>query len=538
MANRRIVELLAIPPQIFKVNVTKGSTNAEVAAQRSSIMGWANWATSTITDQDVKLEYEPLKNPVLRSLGVDNRTEVGLYRLDGTYRNFFPGTYYMFEDTVKNTAYNITLSNNDKKQGNVISDLIESGNGNCVLNYWEIPEEYLDSSSIVDTTQYDPLSINVTGVISQIKGTLKSDVITYTPQSGYSQGVRNAKARYGQSVTVKVYNPASGASLTKNIYDALPANAIPSMPTFSLPYRIAADIRPDGYPIFSFQYNDGGTDQLSAATEYIKGASWTKVSLDGHGINGSYFEKLALNNAREELNTRTALGILGSAATIGVGIATAGAGYGAMAAAANGASFIGNLAATTNVNTMERRAAYAENYAAMAAQGRSQYNRGLGIMGGGGIGLAGTVGSYIVSAQKLENQEAILNARSVTAVAPITIGNSEFVRDTGMNKFYYVFTSYSNSDMWNFDAFLTQYGYNVGNMQIRNRHFYSRLKFNYVRINDITLTSNSNNVYMVGRSILEKVKTQLQQGVRIWRVPVNAYALLPDGNDDPNPDAY
>lgn len=500
--SRKIVEIGVFPSKIFTTEITIGGTNKEIAGKRSSIMGWSDWGT--IADDSPKLAYKLLDKPESRSVPVDLRTALNLNRLDGKAELIYTGTYWMFEDQIKDTNYTIPFTDGDKN-GNVISDLIEDGNINCILNYWEIPDEYL--GAFIDPTNYNPEDNDITGVIDSIYNNLKADSIIYVPYSAGAQSVINNKARYGQSVTVKVYNPASGASLTKHIYDALPDNASPSASQFALEYRVAADIRPEGCPIFAFKYNDGGTNQLGNATEYIKGANWKKSTITGSGVNGSYFDKLALNNAREELNTRTALGIIGSAATLGVGLASGGITNMMM-----GAELAGTAGLMSNVPNEFKI---------------------------GGAGLAATVGSYILSRQKLENQENLLNARSITAVAPIQIGNSDFIRDTGMNKFLYVFTSYNENDMYNFDTFLTRYGYNVGNMAINNRHFYSREHFNYVKVNDIQLISNAAGTdYYVGKSILEKVEQQLKQGVRIWRVKPDAHYLLPDGNNIRNEVAY
>lgn len=519
MANRRIVEVLALPPQYFKINVTEpgGSTPKEIAAQRSSIMGWSNWGT--IGSDEVKTYYEAMKTPLSRSLPVDNRTEIGLYQLNGTYKNFFPGTYYLFEDQIKNTSYSISLTGNEPKAGNIISDMIECGLSNCILNYWEIPEEYIEANSIIDPTNYNPEDPSPTGIISVIKGSLKSSSIVYTPYSSYAQGVINNKARYGQSVTVKVYNPASGASLTKHIYDALPESALPGTAQYSLPYRVAADIRPDGCPIFSFQYNDGGTDQLSNATEFIKGGKWAKITLDGKGVNGSYFDKLALNNSREELNTRTALGILGSVATIGVGALTGG---------------IGAAAALPAWLATQANGVGEQNLQHAFMQGAVN-NLSLKVAG---LGIGASIASYAMATQRLNMQEEMLNARCITAVAPIQVGNSDFIRDTGMNKFYYVFTSYSGDDMWNFDSFLTRFGYNVGNMIIRNRHFYSRKRFVFVQVNELKCVANVHSYYQVGQEVMNKVEKQLKQGVTIWRCKPDAHYTLPDGNNIIEEKAY
>lgn len=442
-------------------------------------------------------------------------TQIEVYQLNGTKKVIEdPLRYY---DRASLGTHDPIMQPQELLRTDILEDLLSAGMENNIITAYEVDDDYI---GVTGGNTYRP-EIDANGGFSMIESKLKASAITYTPYSSYAQGVINNKARYGQSVTVKVYNPASGASLTKHIYDALPESALPGTAQYSLPYRVAADIRPEGCPIFSFQYNDGGTDQLSHATEYIKGGTWRKVPLQVAGVSGSMWDKLALNNAREELNTRTAIALAGSAVGIGAGLSNV-----------IGPSAPEKGLGESNVDFFLRQLNHSDNWG-QAVQGSALSAGRLGV-----LGLAGTAASYAISSQKLRHQEDMLNARCQIAVAPIQIGQSEYIKDVGMNKFYYVFTSYAGDDMWNFDAFLTRFGYNVGNMPIRNRHFYSRKRFVYVRANEMQLISNVNSYYQVNKSILEKVETQLRQGVRIWRTKPDAHYTLPDGNNIIEEKAY
>lgn len=454
-----------------------------------------------------------------------NTTDITLRPLNGaadvvinTRLRYFNINDIVNTEKSENAAYN--------SKTDLISDLVSAGLSNNIINCWEVPDDYILIGS-TDWVSYSAMNTGETndgyGGYSMVRSTLQTGTIVYTPYSSYAQGVINNKARYGQSASIKVYNPASGASLTKKVYDALKDTDKPGTLSYSLPFRVAADIRPEGCPIFSFVYNDGGTDQLSHATEYIKGGSWRTVPVIAQGLNGSLFDKLALNNAREELNTRTAIAMAGSVLTLGTGL-------GAVSSAGIGAITRG--AGETIVDYWNRQERNQSAYD--AAIGQSALSRA----GLGALGIAGTAASYVMSSQKLRHQEDMLNARAGIAVAPIQVGNSDLIKDVGMNKFYYVFTSYAGDDMWNFDAFLTRFGYNVGNMPIRNRHFYSRKRFVYVRANEMQVISNISSYYQVNKSILEKVETQLRQGVRIWRTKPDAHYTLPDGNNILEEKAY
>lgn len=522
-----LLAVSAIPPIMYKVT-----------QQREEILYEGRHAGYR-TETEIK-ELDESK-VVPRSL---NPTQIITYGLDGVQ---YPIDTRLSIFNINNISYDSgnTLPGQLNFKTDLLSDLVAANLANNIIDCWEVPDDYI-TVGVVSGTGYNPFKIGYDlpatdprypdasggyGNYNTIISRLKSPSIAYVPYSSYAQGVINNKTRYSQSVTIKVYNPASGASLEKNIYDALKAGENPYQQSYTLPYRIAADIRPNGCPIFAFRYNNGGTDQLEHATEYILGGNWSKVQLNVQGVNGSYFDKLSLNQSKEELNTRTAITLAAGAAgllTGGVGLA-----MGAGALGIIGESVISN-AGTSIVNALNQQGSDV-GYRGTAG---SLMNRGGMGMLAGGAGIVGGIASYTLSMQKLRHQEEILNARCGIATTPIKMSNSNFFNDTNKNKFMYVFTSYNGEDMRNYDAFLTRYGYNVGKMAIRNRHFYSRLNFNYVKCNEFHAVSNSNYKYKVGRSILEKVETQLKQGVRIWRKKPDAHNMLPDGNNQVNPIAY
>ena len=525
--SRILLAVSAIPPIMYKVS----QTQEEILYEGRH----AGYRTNT------EIKELDGKNLVPRNL---NTTQIITKGLDGEQ---YPIDTRLAIFNIDNITYDSgsTLPGQLNFKTDLLSDLVATDMANNIIDCWEVPDDYI-TVGVVSGVGYNPFKIGYDlpatdprypdasggyGNYNTIISRLKDSAITYVPYSSYAQGVINNKTRYSQSVTVKVYNPASGASLEKNIYDALKEGTNPYQQSYSLPYRIAADIRPNGCPIFAFRYNNGGTDQLSHATEYILGGNWSKVQLNVQGLNGSYFDKLSLNQSKDELNTRTAITLAAGAAGLLAGGALGAMGAGALGML--GESTISS-AGTSLVNILNQQGTDA-GYRGAAG---SLMNRGGMGMLAGSAGIIGGITSYVLSMQKLRHQEEILNARCGIATTPIKLSNSNYFNDTDKNKFMYVFTSYNGEDMRNYDTFLTRYGYNVGKMAIRNRHLYSRNNFVYIKANEFHAISNINYKYNVGKQMMDKVETQLKQGVRIWRKNPDAHNLLPDGNNEVNPIAY
>lgn len=465
---RKILVLSAYPPKRYK-DVSAGWT-------------WDLWNGAYKGAGQVELKSPVVRYATPTKLKVDDLTGIG--------RMLSSGLLYMFQDDKKDTSYSFRDETSDNfVDKDIVSDLTELGMAQNIVAFYEIPEMFIEA--IDNSGRYNPASEDVRGVIEIITCKRYTGNFSYTPPIP----VYNNKARYGQSGSITVYSPASGSKIIKKVYDVLPEGADPSQASYSLPYTIGADPRPNGSPIFSWNYNDGGTDQRDKMNEYIKGGNWKNLDLIKVGVDGGYFEKLNLRMQKEMLGIETAVGI-------GAGIVGVASGYGLISE---------GLALQDEVATYRA--------------GREQQFKGESMMKLGGAGIGASLGRYVMGSIKQQQQQELLNAKSVTAVAPVQIGNSDYARDIGRNWFYSCKTSYSAEDMFNFDKFLTMYGYNVGNMHIGTQHFWCRSDFVFIQINDITIVSKT-----AGKEMLDKVTDQLKAGVRIWRTKVNIASTNPSGN--------
>ena len=143
-----------------------------------------------------------------------------------------------------------------------------------------------------------------------------------------------------------------------------------------------------------------------------------------------------------------------------------------------------------------------------------------------GIGTVATtaMNGYNMSKAQQEQQQLLQHA-SIAASAQISVGNSNFARECGMNTFIMIISQYSDTDTIAYDTFLTKYGYNVGNKIITNLDFYTRPAFNYVKVNDITIESVTGSL-----NLINMVKEQLKLGVRIWHKKPNYLDMTAGGN--------
>lgn len=497
----KILEVTAFPPKIY------GQSEQEVTQKNdilSLLRGSLSWGM-TKKGEDILLLADPVARPF-------SPTQLIVRDLTGASHTNNLGTAWFIENKEAggtNTNYDvqIPISGGTPAQlkGDLLGDLTAANMAQNAINYWEVPDEYIAGYGAVGP--YSPIDDTVDGYMPTITSAVGTGSVTWAPN------VSNKKAGYCQSVRVKLYSPASGDSLEKNIYDPLPQGSVPTG-SYVLYYTIGADLRSEGYPICAWNYADNGEDQRLKMIEYIKGGQWRKIALTNNGLAGSYFQQLS--NIKNRGNM--ALGML---ATLGGGIALAGMGNAAPAIA-------GAITNYDNINTP------ADEKRQRRSLGRFINEVGLNARDTLdpryiGVGAA----AFTISAVKIHDQEQELNRQGICAATPQFTNNSDFIKDIGHNRFFTCISSYNSADLVDYDCFLERYGYNVGNMIIGTQHFYSRENFVYVRVNDITITSDT-----VGRQILDKVAIQLKAGVRIWRHKVNIDAMNPGGNGTPNPEAY
>ena len=362
-------------------------------------------------------------------------------------------------------------------KSDLITDMRLAGRDEDISNYWCVPQKYFTISSEKDYSMIENNPENYGGIKS-IENKIINTNINITPYTVY-----NNKARYKQSIEIKIFSSASGEEINKEVFEVLASGTTPNITSFNIEGKVTADIRPEGHPIFLFSYNNQ-TLQIDNLCEHIKGANWRKISLGINGLSGENYARAQIKTEKKDA-TFGALGqVLLGLAQIGVGVGTA--------VASGGASIPASA-------TM--------------------------MMSGGGALVGQGALSYLSASARQKQQSELLNAQGINASSDIQIGNSNYVRDIGKNIFYAMITSYSDEDMIAYDTFLTRYGYNVGNKVLQQTDFYSRPAFNFVQINDIDIESVTGNI-----NLIEKVKEQLKAGVRVWHKKPNYNDMLAGGN--------
>ena len=434
-------------------NFETATSNADVYQTEENVGGQQRVTSTTINDVQV-FEYRQMKET--------NLTIKGFFGDDAVIKT---GSRWWKADQLEGNA----IIKGQTKKTSVINDLRITGSDSNINSYWSIPAPYIESN---DGAVYAPQEKENYGGISNIKSSLYES--GQAPiNADYTQfNLKNNKAKYGQGTSIIVYCPVNGNKLEKKwpeIIDVSECN--PSDVIYKAPFKIGADIRSEGNPIFAFKYLNGKTGDVNPQVwgycygELLNGGNWRQIPISGQGTGNAY-NQLTLNRERK--------GTIGSA--IGEGI------FGV-------AQIVGGLiAGATGVGA--------------AATG--------GLVTSGLRTLTGAAGSYIQSSIKQKDQQEQLNEQGQSASANITYSSSNFVRELGYNSFYVMYIMYHEADMKAFDRFLTLFGYNVGNKQITSDDFDSRPGFNYIRINDIEIQSDK------GVWLVERVKEQLKAGVRIW----------------------
>lgn len=395
----------------------------------------------------------------------------------------------------------------------VVNRLTAQGVANGITNYWAVPTAYIES--IVDSGYS---TTGAAGGISQITSGIFNKTV---PLNGPTMGAfHNNKMYYGQALSITIFNPISGASLLKQVYEIRDENQYPG-DVIEGSYSIGADIRPEGSPIFAWKCSNGLP--LIGFPETLEGGNWRRIPISADTYNGSDWDKRNLQMQRNLLNTtkRQAAEAAGEKPPI----------FGADNIIAREKSMseqIGNISKVI----LGTAGALGSVAAGVASGGAASPLAGAGALGGIGTGVNGITGlfsggaTYGVSTRALNLQEQELNAKASIATPLLTVSTSNYLRELGYNSFYWMVTSYSQEDLHAFDTFLTKYGYNVGSKAFAKSDFYSRPYFNYVRLNNIIMKTPDFSMYL--RNIAEQ---ELMRGVRVWHELPNLEAIE-DGNKD------
>lgn len=485
-----LIEVLTIPPQVVGSIVKEGGTDfgkvnilidAILAFQPMTYLGAKigeyveRQKIDTESGTVESANYNTMIIPQMRKL---KNTIVKLRNADNEATTIETNSRYFWALLTSNTAE----VDGKTVESDLITDMRAAGRDNDIINFWEVPSEYIKSTKPNRDTEIEEITYKLDqeknyGGFNEIESNVIKGNIIFTPFTSY-----NNKARYKQSVEVKVYCPASGEQINKELYEVIKEGILPNTQAFTIPTTIMADIRPQGTPIFIFDYYNQ-TLQTKQFSEFVKGAQWRNIPLAASGISGE-------NVMRTENDAERNYGFIDAAvkAIVGLGQIAVGAG---MTIASAGTS------------------------SAMSA----------GLVGSGISTALGGISQAFNTQSRYREQENLLNQKSVNASSRIQLGNSSFIRDIRKNYFIALFTTYSQEDMIAYDTFLTRFGYNVGNRVIKQTDFFSRPAFNFMQINDITIESVLGDI-----NLIDLTKKQLKQGVRIWHKKPNFNDMLAGGN--------
>lgn len=390
-----------------------------------------------------------------------------LWRHDSDAENNNKGIEYEVEVQQKTGTSPTTVT----IKGDLFKDMRNNGRDNDIVAYYEIPKLYGEFEQGIG---YNPTVDSNYGGLIGCKNKVTINNTTFAPKV-----VFNNKARYSQNCTVKVYSPVSGRFIDKRLFEICNPGTLPAS-TMVGEYFITADVRAQGSPIFGWSYLNG-VSQKSSLAEVITGGNWRNVALGIEGMSNINLaqHRLESESERNEYNVGANLASVVGSAALGAAAGSIVPGLGTVAGAV-----VGGIGGLINV----------------------------------GVG-------YVKSSKAIQEQQELLQHQSIAASAQISVGDSNFARECGMNTFFMIVSQYSENDTADYDTFLTKFGYNVGNKRISNADFYSRPAFNFVKINDITIESITGSL-----NLINQVKEQLKLGVRIWHKKPNPLDMTAGGN--------
>ena len=497
-----LVETSNIPPQVVEnvgaTNLPKGiktPSNASITYDGTSV-----GCSATLVDQGSgknSFNYVRAINPRCRKM---EPTNIGVQRPDGKVKvfnnatRFWDGTLLNYEtQMIRDFGKDGTITA-ESKTGTLFTDFYNNRLDDSILGVWEVPTKLI---SLGTNKQYRADVPTGYGGIDSFTNNVISGSQTVAAPTATSGAPYNNKAKYSQSITIMVYSPVSGQSLSKAITDIC-GTISPDSNSITLPYKITGDVRCGGSPIFLWQYVNN-QDQTSALSESIHGGEWRALNIFQEGARQVDKDIFAI---QQESLKRQMYGQIASGA-VGLGTAIA-AGFGSKAT--------------------ESLQIGAGGIASMVPQTATTWGFNTGVS----VGAAGAIGSIYGAyrtARAMTEQQEIFNKQAIAAHSSIQISNTDYARDCGLNTFFMVVSKYSLQDMFSYDTFLTQYGYNVGNKRFENKDLFTRPAFNYIRINDLQVKSLSTN-----QNLFLKVKEQMKMGVRLWHKAPDVQDMFPGGN--------
>ena len=342
-----------------------------------------------------------------------------------------------------------------------INKLRQYGMENAILTAWELPTNYGGFSGA-----------NLRGNLRIIPESATGITLNYSD-------TYNKKAIYGEFSKLVLYSICSGNKAEFNPEDIVNNN------TFNI--LIITDPRANGKPTAYFEYFKGA-NLYDYGVNGVAGMVWNNAPIVYTDKSGSNVDRLNFET-QQKLRTdkfetkarqeRTNLGITTLADTIQGGITTG----------------------------------------------------AVGVVGALGRSVGKLIGMEWERSQALELQQLEMGAeseifnRNQTYVQPeVNFARNESVRDFLGNNFLLTQYQLSQTDLINYDTFLTQFGYNVGGETYLNTMSTNRPDFNFIKFTSVSL-KNEHPLW-----IRKQAEEQLKVGVRLWHKEPNTQSLLASGN--------
>lgn len=347
----------------------------------------------------------------------------------------------------------------------LVEKLRQYGIENSILASYSVPTEYV--SAISPITEYGVICYKKISGINKIYNASGITVM---------QPAVNKKCSIGQFNKIILASNCSGEQVEANIEEVSDGSPIQ--------IRIVADVRNDGRPTASFaKYKkfENAEYQMQA----VNGLKWANMPINFTEKSGSTIERLNLKTSQEYKKENVERQAMGSIMQAGVGVVGA----------------VGSFMA--------------------------------GDVAGGAKGIANAVSSGLNAYNIMEDykrqtaMETEIFERNLTYQQPqINFPLSGSVRDAYGNSFYIIKYKLSANDLRQYDNYLTQFGYNVGNKLITKADLYSREHYNYVKLNQVHLSTANTPIF-----IREQLEALLKNGVRLWHCKPRAEYMQAGGNN-------
>lgn len=334
---------------------------------------------------------------------------------------------------------------------------------NAVIDRWTVPSDYIN---ITETKgDYGYRVSRLEGKNLAVKPLNLADTIgtiTHTTEegAGVTYTVKNEKAKY-YSLILHILSKVSGDQKSFRWVDITNPTNVNTATLGAL-----ADPSPDGAPYcYSTFYKGAKQYELWSLTS-VRGGSWVKPSMVYRGKTGRLITDFQTTEQLVNNNQQSITGTVGSAIGAVGGILT------------------GNALAV-----------------------------------GSGVGnILGNLWGSLNQEAQIKNARNLSNALYTPTYSPADMGS---LAGAMPNNFTIYSTRWGDEDIYNFDQFLTNYGW-AQNKCFSNNLLWNELDgrgdaFTYIRFSDINITADSPTSSQTSRFLQDITAERLLSGVRFWR---------------------